>query len=326
MSKIKFFEVTKKIAPLYNLGKMKRISPVPRRKQLQAIRHLICGTDEDSGFAARVESLRKFFRVTPRKRKWLWWVQNRESGIQSVAMVLVSKGLVPFLYHSPVAGRRVNFESLVELIREISLHVLTHGHCMIQRFIPEKLHPDVSALTGAGFEQLVELVCMVAPLDKQSPTPPQGTEYEFVNYENFQAGQLETIIQSTYHGSLDCPRLVGIRPMHDIINSHKTTGKFTPQWWWILRFGGNPVGCMLMNRTRNKDEAEIIYLGVIPEFRGKALGELMLKYGTAYAHNNGIKQLTVAVDSRNSAAINLYERFGFRTTFSRWSYAMFEKK
>jgi len=317
-----------RLVALYNLGNMKGISPVPRRKQFQALRHLVCGSDDDSGSDAQVESLRKLFRVTPRKQRWLWWDWNRRGGIQSVGMVIVSKGSVGFLYHSPAGPQQVNVKSLVELIREISLHVLTNGYRMIQRFVPTNQHPDVSVLMAAGFEELVELVYMVLPLGKQGSVGVEGKEYEFVNYENFRKGELETTIQRTYHGSLDCPRLVGVRSIPQIINSHKTTGEFTPQWWWILRFQGSPVGCVLVNQTTNKDVAEIIYLGVVPEFRGKALGELMLKHTATYAHCEGIKQLTLAVDSRNNVAINLYDRFGFRKSknFSRYAYAMFAKK
>jgi ribosomal protein S18 acetylase RimI-like enzyme len=302
---------------------MKNISPVPWRKQFQALRHLVYGTDEDFGFDAHVESLRRLFKVTPRKRKWLWWHRSQDGEIQGVVMVLVSKGSVPFLYHSPVGGHQVNFESLVDLIRKVSLEVLNRGYCIIQRFVSERQHPDVSALLAAGFEELVKLVYMVAPLGKQSSAGVERKEYGFVNCKDSQNGELETAIQRSYHGSLDCPRLVGVRPISDIINSHKTTGEFTPQWWWILRSQGSPVGCILVNRTVNKDEAEIVYLGVVPEYRGKALGELMLKHISTCARCDGIKQLTLAVDSRNSVAIDLYERFGFRKKFSRLAYTMF---
>ena len=304
---------------------MKCISPVPKRKEFQALRHLVCRIDEDSGFDARAESLRELFRATPRRRKWLWWNRNPEGEIQGVVMVLVSKGSVPFLYHSPADGQRVDFESLVNLIREVSRDVLSKGYPMIQRFVPEKSHPDAAALLGAGFEELVELTSMVAPLGEQRSAVDEVKGYEFVNYGNFRVRQLKTTIQSTYRGSLDCPRLVGVRPMSDIINSHKTTGIFRPQWWWMLRFKGKPVGCVLVNRTANQNEAEIIYLGVVPEFRGKGLGELMLRWTATCVHCEGVKQLTLAVDSQNSAAVNLYERFGFQKTFSRWAYAMFKE-
>ncbi|MCK5113375.1 MAG: GNAT family N-acetyltransferase [Phycisphaerae bacterium] len=307
----------------YNIGKMKSISPVPTRKVPHALRHIICGTETDSGGDVHVESLRKLLKGTPRKRKWLWYARNPKGQIRSAAMVLVSKGSVPFLYHSPADGSEVHFESLVELLREISSAVLNREHCMVQRFVPENEHPDASALLAAGFEELVELVYMVLTLGDDPFVIPAAKGYEFVSYENICEGELEATIQQTYHGSQDCPRLVGVRPMPDIIESHKTTGLFTPQWWWVLRFEGKPAGCILLNRTEKSYEAEVIYLGVAPEFRGKTLGELMLKHGIASARSDGIKRMTLAVDSRNTVAVKLYEQFGFRKAFSRYAYARF---
>ncbi|XPV77893.1 MAG: ribosomal protein S18-alanine N-acetyltransferase [Desulfovibrio sp.] len=59
------------------------------------------------------------------------------------------------------------------------------------------------------------------------------------------------------------------------------------------------------------DEMEILNIGVNPEFRRKGIGALLMKGLLQICKENGIDKGFLDVKVSNSAAICLYEKFGF---------------
>jgi len=61
-----------------------------------------------------------------------------------------------------------------------------------------------------------------------------------------------------------------------------------------------------------KDEALYIRgMGIVPNARGKRIGELLLKHVETFAVTNNYKKLTLSTTPFLSRAITLYEHFGF---------------
>jgi ribosomal protein S18 acetylase RimI-like enzyme len=123
-------------------------------------------------------------------------------------------------------------------------------------------------------------------------------------------------ILASYQQSLDCPGLNGVRRIEDIVAGHKAGGEFDPRHWYVLvdrnQASENtaPLGVLMLSKLPRGDSAELVYLGLAPEARGKSLGDWMMRRAFTTAASMGVARLSLAVDSINSPALKLYYRFG----------------
>jgi ribosomal protein S18 acetylase RimI-like enzyme len=62
---------------------------------------------------------------------------------------------------------------------------------------------------------------------------------------------------------------------------------------------------------------ELVYMGVMPAWRRRGVGTLLLRRALARCREVGAKEITVVVDVRNTPARRLYERFAFTTVAQR---------
>lgn len=68
------------------------------------------------------------------------------------------------------------------------------------------------------------------------------------------------------------------------------------------------------------EEAHITNIAVSPDFRRKKIGEALLNAIIKDCYGSGIKYITLEVRVSNTAAINLYEKYGFKSLGSRKGY------
>jgi ribosomal-protein-alanine N-acetyltransferase len=68
------------------------------------------------------------------------------------------------------------------------------------------------------------------------------------------------------------------------------------------------------------EEAHITLLGIIPEYQRQGLGQLLLYVLLQQAVERKLERATLEVRASNQAAINLYEKFGFRIAGRRKKY------
>jgi GNAT superfamily N-acetyltransferase len=64
--------------------------------------------------------------------------------------------------------------------------------------------------------------------------------------------------------------------------------------------------------VRDENYGAIQNLGITPEHRGLGLGTCLLRQSLAGFKRSGLRRAYLEVTARNTAAIRLYERFGFR--------------
>ena len=260
----------------------------------------------------RAASFLRVFSATRERGGGIWWIRDARD-IRAVAMVTCSKGRVGFLHHSPTAAKGVNREALVELVRAIAHEALTDGTSMLQSLLDMESTRDADILTEAGFEELAELLYMRRNLN-ELPESPDFSPWSFRNYHQFEEEELIETIRLTYQGTCDCPRLSGVRELKDVIISHKFTGRFSPEWWWVVYCKDRPAGCILVNRFTSGHSAEIAYMGVAPSFRGQQLGYALLCWASNHIRTKNVDVLHLAVDTQNTFAKDLYERFCFQET------------
>ena len=68
------------------------------------------------------------------------------------------------------------------------------------------------------------------------------------------------------------------------------------------------------------EEAHITLLAVHPQYHRQGLGQALLCYLLKRASDNGLERATLEVRASNSAAIALYQKFGFKTAGRRRGY------
>ncbi|MCC5822019.1 MAG: GNAT family N-acetyltransferase [Phycisphaerales bacterium] len=128
---------------------------------------------------------------------------------------------------------------------------------------------------------------------------------------------LEWALDRTYEATLDCPELCGLRSTRDVIASHMATGSFDPAHWWVVRLNGEPEGCCLLNHCPATRSIELVYIGISPRLRGHGLARRVLEYALTKLNAPGAREVTCAVDTRNTPALKLYHAMGFRAFGSR---------
>ncbi|GAB5470612.1 MAG: helix-turn-helix domain-containing GNAT family N-acetyltransferase [Rhodospirillales bacterium] len=103
---------------------------------------------------------------------------------------------------------------------------------------------------------------------------------------------------------------------------------------WIAESGGEAVGSVFLLRDSD-EQAQLSYLFILPEARGRGIGRLLLETGLAFAHGAGYRRLVVICEVRQSAVQGLLRsagfqlreqageaRFGLRLTRQTWERAL----
>ena len=185
---------------------------------------------------------------------------------------------------------------------------------------------SVEAFERAGFIKVGDLSYLrrdPAPMPrtarqkdaKRSDPLPQGVTIKRIS-DLGRVSVDKTLVQAldrTYIDTLDCPELCGLRETKDVLESHRDTGTYDPMSWWMVLDKGEPHGCALFSPCPDVHAAELVYLGLSPQLRGKGLGRLLLMKGLEELRDQHPSwAMTLAVDHRNAPAIKLYKSLGFK--------------
>jgi len=274
-------------------------------------------------------ALARLYRSRRRADGALFWQACRQGRGVAAAMVVPNPGRFGMLLYSPPGSDDVDVSALSTLLGRISAEACRRGLAFVQSLVHPAARADAAALESAGMIKLAELVYM--RLDLLVPGASAGpgvgakdaadqAEWAWRPYERFSESELGRAIAETYAGSLDCPLLVGVRQMSDVLAGHRASGTFRPSAWWLVERDGAPAGCILVNASAVPRVAEVVYVGVSPAFRGCRLGRTMLLRAVRQAGTRKDRAITLAVDSRNTYALRMYASVGFRRVFSRLAY------
>jgi len=74
----------------------------------------------------------------------------------------------------------------------------------------------------------------------------------------------------------------------------------------------NDVIIGMGSSSRDGDEVSIFGFGITPEFRSKGYGYDLLHHIVEQLRRRGIREIVIEVDSNNTHAFNLYQKFGFQ--------------
>jgi len=164
------------------------------------------------------------------------------------------------------------------------------------------------------------------------------------------------LVEATYSGTLDCPALAHYRTTSETLRGYQTSASFAPDLWFeVFDTNGSdntPIGCMILAKhdesqektetsDANRDTAEavssrtaetesnrnpahspegpvleIVYMGLIPETRGKGLGRRLVEQAAKVAVSLGGTRFILGVDQTNRPARDIYTAQGMTPLLS----------
>lgn len=248
---------------------------------------------------------------------WATVDQNRES-IRQVCLLVEGSGRSAMVFTSAPIGREQEAE-LAELLRQITAS-LRSVH-LVQALLEVDERGARAALLESGFLSVGTLAYMRRPT---RPNPDQAVSRvseiqkggwpDGLILRRYESGDDDALIEGlerTYEGTLDCPELCGLRRTCDVLESHRATGRWDPDLWWLLEKGGRIEGMLLLNPCPDTGTIELVYLGLAPSLRGHGLGHRLLAHAMADVRGRSEPFVTCAVDERNQPAMRLYRSAGF---------------
>jgi ribosomal protein S18 acetylase RimI-like enzyme len=181
---------------------------------------------------------------------------------------------------------------------------------MIQALLRTDAGGESGLLFDAGFDHIADLLYLVSPSSAfPSFAPSDGLEFE--PFSNATAARFAAIVEQTYLATRDCPRLNGVRPIQEVLDGYRMVGRFDPAHWLLVRHGGHDVGCLLLADHAEHRLWELVYMGIVPEVRGKGFGLATTRKAQWLAGKAGAERLVLAVDAANEPAVRGYAAAGF---------------
>jgi mycothiol synthase len=184
---------------------------------------------------------------------------------------------------------------------------------------PDDLTLD-PAFLAAGFFGLSRLFYLERKVERTMPLVDPS--FEFVSYNDQLHGTLVTLVEETFEGSQDCPEVNGKRTAEEMLAGHRAQGEFDPDRWLLVRQNAAWAGCVLLTGLSDVQALEITYLGVSPNFRGRGIGQQLVRKALWIAQAAGFPTVTLAVDSRNQPALRIYKSEGFEVWDERHAYLL----
>lgn len=153
------------------------------------------------------------------------------------------------------------------------------------------------------------------------------------------------LVEATYAGTLDCPDLSQYRTTSETLRGYQTSTSFAPDLWFEVMDpsnpNGTPIGCMILakhgeaaensqpelsdQKSHGKHDPapaaegpvlEIVYMGLLPETRGKGFGRLLVDQAAKLAIALGGTRIILGVDQTNRPAREIYADKGMTPLLS----------
>ena len=252
----------------------------------------------------------------------IWLAADSTNKILWAVLPVPSPGRTMLLFTPTHVPPDILDTAICPLVERVLEHSQTRDIHLAQVLLDPTERHAIRLFEKCHFDRLAELVYLDREVrrahDADLPAGCTWQTYSAATHNDF----ADTITQ-TYAGSLDCPTLNGRRNIEDVLAGHKSSGEFDPNLWFLLTTQSSDLspqsslGVLLLNRSTRTDSLELVYLGLTPEARGRGFGDAMMKHALAMTATIGSRRLTLAVDSKNQPALDLYHRHGLSRICSR---------
>ncbi|MGD0389348.1 MAG: GNAT family N-acetyltransferase [Tepidisphaeraceae bacterium] len=295
-----------------------------RPEELQTAVGMILGSP---GWPAPAAQVAEFINSSPQRRidvQAMWVAEGKASAVESSGKLIWA--VLPILNPGKTLLLLTSFQmddsmfpAVSLLVGEICGHYARQGVQLAQVLL-EPQHDSARRLfAAAGFMDIAELIYLQTQVPRHAKPAAVWQGMRWLEYCAEAHGLFAEAILQTYRDSLDCPALSGLRDIEDVISGHQATGQFDPTLWRLLLQADRPMGVLLLSGIPQTDGTELVYLGVVPEARGRGLGTILMQHAMELTLREHRRRLSLAVDSRNAPALKLYYRFGMQQVATRWA-------
>ncbi len=258
--------------------------------------------------------------------------ESDDSPPLAAALVLKTAGVDPI--SSPDSATVVHIGPLVPMGPAMMTMVATQlAHFLDRllldqgvRFVQWSTDPmDDSDITcdwckAMGFAPIAQLEYLSGSVATSHDDSQQETELRWtpVDWSDPKQALIELakLVERTYIDTEDCPQLAQYRSALQSLDGYRQSPAFDPNLWFHVHDRqGSLAGCVVLSRHRqgkDDDVIELVYMGLVPEARGKGLGRLLLGGAIETCHRVGVTQMIMAVDRNNVRARGIYHQAGFQ--------------
>lgn len=181
-------------------------------------------------------------------------------------------------------------------------------------------------LTHVDFRHLADLMYLTCESSRFPQQRPQPCDLQFMPYDGVQRTRLMRLIERSYEGTLDCEGLNGMRDVENVVTGYQATGEYRPENWLMVRSGDADVGILLLTDHPQAGHWELMYMGLVPEARGRGWGRQVTQHAQWLAGRAGVQRIVLAVDAVNAPALRMYRGTGFEMWDRRTVYTRFLAK
>jgi ribosomal protein S18 acetylase RimI-like enzyme len=241
------------------------------------------------------------------------WLADRDGTIAWALLPIVSPGRTMLILGPATGGAdRRNLDAAGGLVDAVCASFGARDVQLAQVLLDPSDAPSHHLYETRAFHRVAQLFYLQGVPRRKAAAPGRPPRFHWVPYGPQTHALFAATITRTYHQSLDCPTLNGLRDIEDVLAGHKAAGDFDPRLWTLLCEADVPLGALLLSHTRAAETTELVYLGLAPEGRGRGLADLMMRQAlaAAAAHKGG--RLSLAVDSENAPALKIYYRHGLQ--------------
>lgn len=304
------------------------LGPVPQRSRRAALAMLLTGRPREDDTA--VDHFESFAAEQGLDLSALWVAgEGGPTGrLLGTVLLVPNHGNTAMLFVGQATGWR-DPSAVERLIQAVCDGPGRSGLSVVQSLIDPGQVVEGQVLERAGLKRLAKLIYMqrsIEPGEHRVPLPttlggcssPRVATYCDKTHADFARA-----IQASYEQTLDCPGLVGMRRIDDIIAGHQGTGRFDPDnWLAFFDEQDQPIAVLLLSQVAQGGAHELVYLGVALPYRGKGVGGRLMNYAISESARQGGSRLYLAVDDRNDPAVRLYNAMGFRASTRKVAYVM----
>jgi len=209
------------------------------------------------------------------------------------------------------------------LTRELALQALDCAAQLpvdvAQALLKQADAPFATDLLALGFMHLAELKYLMLRVPT-SVTKSEQTPVSLIPSATSNMALFRRLLLGTYEATLDCPALSGVRKFDDIVSGYQAVGDYDEALWFVAQLDNQPAGVLLIAAYPEDSHWELVYMGVLPEFRGRAIGSHILTQLRERAAIADIESVLLAVDATNVPALNMYDRAGYVEWAHRHAY------
>ena len=239
-----------------------------------------------------------------------WLVVGPDSGAaayaqarEETAELVTSWGVV-----HPDHRRRGIGAYLLEQVEERAAGLMPEGgHLLVSVTATDRAAATLAVARGYERYRSTRMMEIDRSVRVETVEPPPGVVIRGIDPEHDLPVVHEVFLEAFRGDDAYLPE-----PLDRWIERVKSSPGFAPDVWLLALVDDRPVGALLGSLVA--DRGHVNELGVLPEARGRGIGEALLRRSLAMFGERGVARVTLEVDTANpTEALRLYERVGMRS-------------